>query len=235
MITRRDFAKSLAGAVVLSGLKTELVWPFESQNVSAKAADLYRSSFVLDCNALASIGYQLTGSPQDKLLKAVRDSGITVLKSTLGQATGTFDETIADIGKADELMEKRPDVLLKVLTSSDLDRARQQHKIGVIYSFEAASMHEGKVERIELFHKRGVRVMQLSYNRRSPFGVGCLEGDTGGLTELGRQAIAKMNELGVALDLSHANTQTIAEGIAASRSEERRVGKECRSRWSPYH
>ena len=23
--------------------------------------------------------------------------------------------------------------------------------------------------------------------------------------------------------------------IAASRSEERRVGKECRSRWSPYH
>ena len=24
-------------------------------------------------------------------------------------------------------------------------------------------------------------------------------------------------------------------GIAVSRSEERRVGKECRSRWSPYH
>src|SRR2546425_8273323 len=24
-------------------------------------------------------------------------------------------------------------------------------------------------------------------------------------------------------------------GMAASRSEERRVGKECRSRWSPYH
>src|SRR3712207_9278810 len=25
------------------------------------------------------------------------------------------------------------------------------------------------------------------------------------------------------------------EGVAAQRSEERRVGKECRSRWSPYH
>ena len=24
-------------------------------------------------------------------------------------------------------------------------------------------------------------------------------------------------------------------GLKASRSEERRVGKECRSRWSPYH
>ena len=26
-----------------------------------------------------------------------------------------------------------------------------------------------------------------------------------------------------------------AQGIGANRSEERRVGKECRSRWSPYH
>ena len=25
------------------------------------------------------------------------------------------------------------------------------------------------------------------------------------------------------------------QGVAAGRSEERRVGKECRSRWSPYH
>ena len=28
---------------------------------------------------------------------------------------------------------------------------------------------------------------------------------------------------------------TIVKGVVAKRSEERRVGKECRSRWSPYH
>ena len=28
---------------------------------------------------------------------------------------------------------------------------------------------------------------------------------------------------------------TIEDGIINGRSEERRVGKECRSRWSPYH
>ena len=27
----------------------------------------------------------------------------------------------------------------------------------------------------------------------------------------------------------------VLEGYEAERSEERRVGKECRSRWSPYH
>src|SRR5256886_11034626 len=29
--------------------------------------------------------------------------------------------------------------------------------------------------------------------------------------------------------------KAIAEGVLYVRSEERRVGKECRSRWSPYH
>ena len=27
----------------------------------------------------------------------------------------------------------------------------------------------------------------------------------------------------------------LANGVSLARSEERRVGKECRSRWSPYH
>ena len=36
-----------------------------------------------------------------------------------------------------------------------------------------------------------------------------------------------------ALELSKAGFHV--DGINRSRSEERRVGKECRSRWSPYH
>ena len=31
------------------------------------------------------------------------------------------------------------------------------------------------------------------------------------------------------------NVNEFAEGSVMVRSEERRVGKECRSRWSPYH
>ncbi|HEU4835058.1 MAG TPA: membrane dipeptidase [Pyrinomonadaceae bacterium] len=217
MITRRQFAKSLGSAVVLSTLKPELVWPSGPPQVSAKAAELYRSSFVLDCNTLASIGFQLTGDEQEVKLKAVRDSGITVLKSTLGGPNGTFEQTRADIAAADELIEKKPDLFLKVRSPGDLQRAQQQRKVGVIFSFEAATMLEDKIERIEQFRNLGVRIMQLTYNRRSPFAVGCLDGDEQGLTELGREAVAKMNTLGVALDLSHANTRTIAEGIATSK------------------
>ena len=37
------------------------------------------------------------------------------------------------------------------------------------------------------------------------------------------------------LTLTHAETDNLLVYSALSRSEERRVGKECRSRWSPYH
>ena len=49
----------------------------------------------------------------------------------------------------------------------------------------------------------------------------------------------KVINVGVLQLLSHPALDSIYKGmveeLAAERSEERRVGKECRSRWSPYH
>ena len=216
MMTRREFTRSLTGTAALITLTQGLAWAGEEAKVSAAAARLYRDSFVLDGNALAWIGSLLGKSDQENVTKVVRESGITALKSTLGGATGNFEDAVNDIAAANQLMEKRADLFLQVRTQTDFDRARKERKLGVIYSFESSNMLEDKVERIELFRQLGVRVMQLSYNRRTPFGVGCLDGETDGLTELGRKAVAKMNEIGVALDLSHSNTQTTADGIAAS-------------------
>jgi membrane dipeptidase len=216
MITRREFTKTLGGVAALATFSPLIGWSADEPKVSADAAKIYRDSFVLDGNALAGIGGLLGQSNQDEITKLIRESGVTVVKATLGGAIGNFEMALADIASAQQLMEKRADLFLNVRTVADLDRARKEQKLGVIYSFESPNMLEDKIDRIEMFRGLGVRVMQLTYNRRTPFGVGCLEGDTDGLTELGRKAIAKMNELGVALDLSHSNTKTTADGIDAS-------------------
>jgi membrane dipeptidase len=214
LLTRRDFAKGMGGALALAGI-SPLLRGDALRADATDAAALCRNAFVLDCNTLASVGQTPVGD-QKGLLKNIHESGVTVVKCTLGGAHGKFEETVIDIGALDRLIELWPNDLMKVRVAADMNRAHEEHKLGFIYSFEAEAMLEGKIERIEMFRNLGVRVMQLTYNRRSPFGVGCLDGDTEGLTELGRKAIAKMNELGVAVDLSHSNTQTTREGIAAS-------------------
>lgn len=180
------------------------------------SADLYRNAFVLDCNALESIGGLATHGNLADQLQTIRGSGVSAVKTTLGGANGTFEEAVADVAAARKLIEDHPDVFIEVRDHADLERAKPDNRVAVIFSFEAASPLEDKLDRIDLFHNLGVLVMQLSYNHTTPFGVGCLDGEAGGLTGLGRAAIARMNELGVALDLSHSNTQCTAEGIALS-------------------
>lgn len=225
MVTRREFGKGLVAAAALASVRPTVLF---GQNgapdshalpteVSKEAAELYRRVFTLDCNALAGIGFPISKDDPAGVTKLIHESGVNVVKATLGGADGGFAETVAAIAKAELLIEKQPDVFLKVNSVADFDRAHNEHKVGIIFSFEAAKMLEDKVERIEMFRGFGVRVMQLSYNRKSGFGCGCLDGETDGVTELGRQAVAKMNEIGVALDLSHANTKTTADGIALSK------------------
>lgn len=216
MVTRREFTKSVGGAVAFATLAPLVAWAADEPKISAEAAKLYRESFILDGNALASIGQYPWKDRARELAAGIRESGVNAIKATLGGATGDFAMTVADIAMADQLMEKHADLVLQIRAAADFDRARSEKKLGVIYSFESAAMLEDKIDRIETFRGLGVRVMQLTYNRRTPLGVDCLDGDTDGLTDLGRQAVAKMNELGVALDLSHSNTKTTADGIAAS-------------------
>lgn len=225
--SRRDFL-ALSGSVALGAvlpLTDAIAQPATAAFAAAKAgiprasagaARLYANAFVLDANTLASIGYTVSGSDAASRLQAIAASGLTAFKTTLGGSGADFEQTVADIAAAQALIEAHPERFIKVAGVADLDRARSDGKTGVILSFEAASMLDGKLDRIDLFRQLDVLVMQLTYNVATPFGHGCLDGDAAGVTELGREAIVRMNALGVALDLSHANAQTTADGIRLS-------------------
>ena len=210
VISRRRLILAAGAAAAVPGVS----WARAAES-GGPAAALYRRAFVLDCNALASVGGMFDGDKAAGDLQALHGAGISAVKCTLGGFNGNFEETVADIAAAEALVERHPDIFIKLGAFADLDRAKREGKMALIYSFEGVAMLEDRLDRIGLFRGLGVRAMQLSYNHESPFGHGCLE-DEGGLTELGRQAVAKMNERGVALDVSHSNARTTAEAIAAS-------------------
>lgn len=213
-MNRRQFSNALllsSGALWADRLALGASSPV---TVSPQARALYRRALILDCNSAPPLPDKLPVPQAD--LDLVRDSGVSVVKLSLGGINADFAATVAEIAQVQRLIEVHPRYFTQVRVPADLSRAKREALLGIIFSFESADMLGGKLENFEVFRNLGVRVMQLSYNRRSPFAAGVMEPDGGGLTALGRDAVKEMNRLGIAIDLSHANAATTSDVLALS-------------------
>ncbi len=101
-------------------------------------------------------------------------------------------------------------------TVADIDQAQADGDVGLIMGWQNSRPIGDVIERLDLFHRLGMRVMQLTYNTRNYLGDGCLEPDNGGLSVLGYDAVARMNRLGIAIDLSHVGERTTLMAAEAS-------------------
>ena len=59
-------------------------------------------------------------------------------------------------------------------------------------------------------------MMHMTYNRRNMLGDGCAEPANGGISDLGKAAIAEMNRVGVIVDVAHSGWKTSLESAQAS-------------------
>jgi membrane dipeptidase len=217
-VNRREFSRSLAAAAAAASLSPPARAeppPAHAEpavaSVSVHARALYHSALILDCNSAPP-----EGRVSQADLDAVRGSGINVIKYSVGGINDDFATTVAAVARVQRLIEAYPGHFTQVRVAADFARAKAEGKLGIILSFESAEMLQGRLESLALFRDLGVRVMQLSYNRKSPFAAGVMEPEGGGLTPLGRQAVSEMNRLGIAIDLSHANPATTAEVLDLS-------------------
>ncbi|MCX7358562.1 MAG: membrane dipeptidase [Alphaproteobacteria bacterium] len=210
---RREFALG-AGALLAGSAFGGAALAYDGA-ISSRARSVHRRAIVVDAN----LGPPLT-SDQLPLAQATldlaRNAGVSAIKTSMGGFNGPFEDTLAEIAFYQRLIEAHPDYFRQIRNVGDIAAAKRARQVGIIFSFESATCLEDKVDRIDLFRNLGVRVMQLSYNTPSPFGAGVMSPPDATLTDLGRQAVARMNEKGVALDLSHANPATTAAAIAAS-------------------
>jgi len=192
-----------------------LARPSHAKTRSATASSRYRNALIIDGNLVPPID---DAAPLDRATAlAVKSSGLTALKATIGGSTGDFAQTTAMLDGYDAGIRLSSDVFMKIGRATDFQLAKRSGKVGIIYSFEGVEMLEGKLDRIDHFLARGVRVMQLSYNRASVFASGVLSPQpSAGLTALGRDAVHRMNAIGVSLDLSHCDEASTLAALAAS-------------------
>jgi membrane dipeptidase len=102
-----------------------------------------------------------------------------------------------------------PDDVTVIRSTADLDSL--DGRIGLVLSLEGVEPLGYDPWLADVFWELGVRMMSLTWNRRNPFADGLGESSDGGLSELGRELVRRLDALGVILDLSHASERTFAQ------------------------
>jgi membrane dipeptidase len=104
-----------------------------------------------------------------------------------------------------------PGELAVVRDAEALDEALAAGRIALLLSLEGAEPLGYDPGLIEVFWQLGVRMVSLTWNRRNPFADGLNEVNDGGLSDLGRELVDRLADLGVVLDLAHASPRTFFE------------------------
>jgi len=216
--SRRDFivaGGALAGLAVLPGA-------VRAATAQARTWPGYGGAIVIDsCGSPGGNSNNPPGSPIGAAeLDGIRATGLTAINftvGTVGRYAHDYEDTIRNIAWCDREIAAHPETLLKITHGTQLDEAKHSGRLGIIYGFQDTTMYGENLDRYDEFHDFGVRIVQLTYNRRNLMGDGCLEAGNAGLSKLGRDMVARMNDSGTLVDLSHCGQRTTHEGIEASK------------------
>ena len=129
-----------------------------------------------------------------------------------------------------------PDEIGVATNGEQVRRLRREGKIAAILSIEGALAIESELGVLRMFHRLGLREMNLVHLLGNNIGdVGFSKENNGkgyGLTEYGRELVAEMNRLGILIDLSHTGEQTImdvmdvsTQPVATTHSAARALGR----------
>ena len=103
-----------------------------------------------------------------------------------------------------------------IRSSADLDRAENRDKLGVLLGLQNPKALSDSLNLLEAFFDLGLRCLSLAFSENSYYGCGHACEVDSGLTSLGRQAIKRMNQLGIVVDLSHSGDRTAQEALELS-------------------
>ncbi len=202
---------------------TAPLWRGAARAAPAKATGWpgYRDAVVIDSLGGPGVYGSDDFAPLSAVaLSDVRASGLTAVNLTVsgvGSYALDYDKTIRSLAYWSAQVAAHPDALVEVRTVANVIAAKRGGRLGLIYGFQDTTPLGEDLERVDTFWNLGVRIFQLTYNRRNLVGDGCMEPGNAGLSEFGRKLVARLNSRRALVDLSHAGERTTLEAIEASK------------------
>jgi len=149
-------------------------------------------------------------------VETLRAGKVDAINLTVGHFEADFEQSCQQLAAWHARLGESDSPWRLIETAADIAQARADGKTGLIMGWQNMRPIADDLDRLAFFHRLGLRIMQPTYNYRNFMGDGCLEPEDGGLSALGVRAVAAMNDLGIAIDLSHVGERTARDVVEAS-------------------
>jgi membrane dipeptidase len=184
-------------------------------DVRARARELHDRALVVNGLASAQVMPRAGEVPFD-VPPAMREGGVTAVNFTVSyDDRDDFGVAAAEVAHVLRAIEETEATRL-ALTVDDIRAAKEAGEAAIVLGFQNANGIEDQLPYLEVFHRLGLRVLQLTYQRRNLLADGCGETANGGLSTFGRQVVGELNRLGILIDLSHTGERSTLETIELS-------------------
>lgn len=151
----------------------------------------------------------------DAIFRQMRAGGVDAVHVTICYHEN-FRETVSNIAAWNRRFEAHADMILPARSGAEVRAAKAAGRTAIIFGLQNCSPIEDDIGLVEICHQLGIRFMQLTYNNQSLLAAGCYEAEDTGITRMGREVIAEMNRVGLAVDMSHSGERSTLEAIDLS-------------------
>jgi membrane dipeptidase len=166
--------------------------------------------------------YNRTGR-QHTAFAGLRASGLTAVFDNMmdgtacvtGNAPWQWDDVVLDLGMRLADLAHQSDVAV-LRSVADIEATHAAGGVGLVFGLEAATPIGNDLDKLDVLYGLGIRQIGIAYSDANALGSGLNEVVDGGLTALGRRAVRRMNQLGLAIDVSHSSDRTGIDTCAAS-------------------
>lgn len=215
--SRRSFLATLGGAGAALLIKPFPGWA--AGETDPRVAEIVARTIGIDGHNhvdVPLIKSELPGLKID-LAEQMKTSGLSVICMTFavdyqrlteeGQAWERFRNGLTAM---DEALKQNH--LKRAFSVADIEKAHGSKKPIVIQSVEGGHFLEGKIERLEIAYQRGLRHFGLLHDNDASVPLGDIYTNApkwGGLTAFGSDVVRECERLGILVDLTHCDDNTI--------------------------
>jgi membrane dipeptidase len=217
-------AAGTAMAAPFINLGSYMAFGASGPSYSARAIELVEGSLVIDMLSLLDMpklliapskGEDPNGFSREELL-AIKESGIDVFHPAIGiSGPSAYANCLTFMASFNGLAAEHPDLVMRIDSAQDMEALHVSGKLGIILGTQNSD-HFRRPEDVTSFHYLGQRVSQLTYNSQNRIGSGSTDRADGGISDFGEKIVTAMNEIGMAIDVSHCGDRTTLDAFELS-------------------